>query len=337
ANVPAGKMYPTAAWPVDDVVGDFQSLQMDRALTPGRYSLQVGLFPPFSAEGLDTSSGDPWLTLTTLTVLPPATEPVVPHAVRARFSNGLWLMGYDVPASAAPNSQAAITLFWQRPPGMVDPVDVRVCPGGGVCSPVSLVLAAQPAGRIFESRHTVTMPAVAGRLPLAVNVASATAVCGWAEGAASGGGCELPAIAVEGSAIAANAINFDNQIILESLKIETPAAAPGQTVVVTARWRGLRAMDADYTVFVHLLGPDGRVHGQVDAWPVQGTLPTSGWPPNETIDDRFEVRVPDDAPPGQYSVEVGWYLLATLDRLPVLDASGVAIDDRLLMKGVTIR
>ncbi|MBI4316121.1 MAG: hypothetical protein HY679_09300, partial [Chloroflexi bacterium] len=142
--------------------------------------------------------------------------------------------------------------------------------------------------------------------------------------------------AVEGSAIAAEAINFDNQIILESLKIETPAAAPGQMVVVTARWRGLRAMDADYTVFVHLLGPDGRVHGQVDAWPVQGTLPTSGWPPNETIDDRFEVRVPDDAPPGEYSVEVGWYLLATLDRLPVLDASGAAIDDRFLMSGLAV-
>ncbi|MBI5291016.1 MAG: DUF2723 domain-containing protein [Chloroflexi bacterium] len=331
ANVPAGKMYPTAAWPVDDVVSDFQSLQLDRALTPGRYSLQVGLFLPFSAEGLGA-----WLTLTTLTVLPPTTDPPIAHAMRARFSNGLWLMGYDVPASAAPNSQAAITLFWQRPPGMVDPVEVRVCPADGVCSPVVLVLAAQPAGRIFESRHTVTLPAVAGRLPLAVNVASATAVCGWAEGAASGGVCELPAIAVEGSAIAAEAINFDNQIILESLKIETPAAAPGQMVVVTARWRGLRAMDADYTVFVHLLGPDGRVHGQVDAWPVQGTLPTSGWPPNETIDDRFEVRVPDDAPPGEYSVEVGWYLLATLDRLPVLDASGAAIDDRFLMSGLAV-
>jgi len=28
------------------------------------------------------------------------------------------------------------------------------------------------------------------------------------------------------------------------------------------------------------------------------------------------------APPGDYQVEVGWYLLATLRRLPIVDAEG---------------
>jgi hypothetical protein len=66
-------------------------------------------------------------------------------------------------------------------------------------------------------------------------------------------------------------------------------------------------------------------------------LPTTQWPINEPIADRFEVRVPGDAPPGEYKVEAGWYLLATLDRLPVLDANGVAIDDKFLLTGLTIK
>jgi hypothetical protein len=69
---------------------------------------------------------------------------------------------------------------------------------------------------------------------------------------------------------------------------------------------------------------------------VQGTLPTTQWPINEPIADRFEVRVPDDAPRGEYKVEVGWYLLATLDRLPVVTPKGVAVDDKYVIGGLVI-
>ncbi|MBI3763083.1 MAG: hypothetical protein HY260_14640, partial [Chloroflexi bacterium] len=89
--------------------------------------------------------------------------------------------------------------------------------------------------------------------------------------------------------------------------------------------------------FVHLIGPDGLVHGQIDTWPGEGTRTTSGWRPGERIADTYEIRVPDDAPPGEYSVEVGWYLLATLERLPVLGEDGRPVDDKLLKTGLTVR
>jgi hypothetical protein len=83
----------------------------------------------------------------------------------------------------------------------------------------------------------------------------------------------------------------------------------------------------DYTVFVHLVGPDGRLHGQVDSWPVQGSHPTSQWRPGEEVADAYDVRLDPDAPPGQYSIQVGWYLLSTMQRLQVLDQSGEPIGD----------
>jgi hypothetical protein len=88
---------------------------------------------------------------------------------------------------------------------------------------------------------------------------------------------------------------------------------------------------------VHLIGPDGKLHGQVDQWPIEGTLPTTDWAPGRVVDDAYRVPLAGDAPPGTYQVEVGWYLLATLRRLPVVDAEGRPVDDHVIVGEVTVR
>ncbi len=332
ANVPVGQMYPTAAWPLDDVVADFHNIALDPALEPGAYTLQVGLFPPFSDEALGS-----WATIANVTLQPPASSPRIASPLRVRFANGIWLMGIDAPDSVTPGSKIETTLYWLLPPGLSDSVVADVCSNELCSSPARIQLnpAARPASRLIETRATFNAPTSTGQLPLWIKLDDQEAACGWWSSPSPT--CKAAEIRIEGLPLAADAINFDNQIALESLQIETPMASPGQTVIVTAIWRGLKPMESDYTVFIHLLGPDGIVHGQVDMWPVQGTLPTTQWPINEPIADRFEVRVPDDAPPGEYKVEAGWYLLATLDRLSVLDANGVAIDDRFLLSGLMIK
>ncbi|MEK7277464.1 MAG: DUF2723 domain-containing protein [Chloroflexota bacterium] len=337
ATVPVSQMYPTAAWPLDDVVSDFHSFEMDAALDPGEYKLQVGLFAPFAEEGLATDDGGDWLTLAPITVLPPLEEPTIPHPLRARFSNGLWLMGYDAPLSAAPGSPIEVTLYWLMPPEVKGTLTAHLCAGESDCALIQIDAAVRPTARIFETRATLAAPDQTGELPLRIGVVRAIHELPLRCGSVAASRCELPPLRIEGARLSDTAVNFENQIALESLQIETPISSPGGTVIITAQWRGLRPMENDYTVFMHLLGPDGLVHGQVDAWPVQGTLPTSQWPINETIADRFEVRVADDAPPGEYTLEAGWYLLSTLQRLAVLDARDVAIDDKYLLKGLTIK
>ena len=86
-------------------------------------------------------------------------------------------------------------------------------------------------------------------------------------------------------------------------------------------------MKEDYTVSVQLIGPDGRLWGQTDAWPVQGTLPTSQWSPGQRIADSYTVALSADAPSGRYQVGVVVYLLATQTRLTVVDESGRATGD----------
>jgi len=332
ANVPVGQMYPTAAWPLDDVIADFHNIALDPALEPGEYTLQAGLFPPFSEQALGS-----WITLFNVTLQPPVLSPRIADALRVRFTNGIWLMGIDAPDSATPGSTIETTLYWLLPPGLSGSVTADVCSSNPCSSLAQIPLnpASRPASRLIETRATFNAPDETGPFPLWIKIDDQEAACGWWSSPSPR--CEAASIKIEGSPLAADAINFDNQIALESFQIETPTASPGQIVVVTVTWRGLRPMESDYTVFIHLLGPDGIVHGQVDMWPVQGTLPTTQWPINEPITDRFEVRVPGDAPPGEYKVEAGWYLLATLDRLPALDANGVAIDDRYLLGGLTIK
>jgi hypothetical protein len=110
-----------------------------------------------------------------------------------------------------------------------------------------------------------------------------------------------------------------------------------ETLEIKLKWQGLRQWNADYTAFVHLIGPDGKLHGQVDQWPLDGTLATTDWSPGRVVDDPYHVPLRGDAPPGMYQVEVGWYLLATLRRLPVVDAQGRPVDDHVIIGTVAVQ
>ena len=61
------------------------------------------------------------------------------------------------------------------------------------------------------------------------------------------------------------------------MAVDAERLEPGGQLPVTLTWQGLAEMDADYTVFVQVLDAADRLVGQVDAWPVQGTFPTSQW------------------------------------------------------------
>ena len=232
-----------------------------------------------------------------------------------------------MPEAVAPGSSYEMTLYWLRT-SQSDAVP-------GPFSPPRLTsIARWPVGALVPVVYHLTAPASGSVIKLVVD-GDLPAVCGWLEPSARI--CPLPSIQLAGQAAAEGAINYDNQILLNRARLQTPNAAPGGTVTVSLEWQALRAIGEDYTVFVHLLGPDGLVHGQVDRWPVSGTRATSSWAPGEQIADPYGIQLPADAPPGNYQVEIGLYLLSTGERLPVLNAAGVPVDDRLLLPGLTVR
>ena len=91
----------------------------------------------------------------------------------------------------------------------------------------------------------------------------------------------------------------------------------GATVRVTLHWQGLRPMETDYTVFVHVVDEQGTIWAQGDSMPVGGERPTSTWQMGEIVEDRYEVTIDVEGPREGYVVEIGLYDQASGTRLPL--------------------
>ena len=111
------------------------------------------------------------------------------------------------------------------------------------------------------------------------------------------------------------AIFGDNEIAL--LAAETTVLPdPGMPITVSVRWQALRPLEHDYTVFLHVISPDGQLQGQQDTMPQDNKLPTSLWRPGQVVDDRYRTNLKPDAPVGvHYTYHLGFYLWQTGQRL----------------------
>ena len=90
-------------------------------------------------------------------------------------------------------------------------------------------------------------------------------------------------------------------------------------------------MEESYKVFIHVIDDQGKLLAQTDSRPQKYASNTNRWIPGQMTYDRFEVTLPPDTPPGRYQVRVGLYNEVDGQRLPVLDATGKAIDDQVLL------
>jgi hypothetical protein len=91
-------------------------------------------------------------------------------------------------------------------------------------------------------------------------------------------------------------------------------------------------MGADYTVFVHIVGPDGKIWAQRDAPPDSGGYPTGRWAAGEVVSDPVLVPLPAQSPVSSLDVVVGMYRPDTGERLPVLNARGQPVDDKIVLE-----
>lgn len=95
---------------------------------------------------------------------------------------------------------------------------------------------------------------------------------------------------------------------------------------ITLYWRALKAMDEDFSVYIHLFDADGRAIGQWDAFPGNGLYPTRLWQPGEIIADNYRIPVSTQARgPSVGRVEVGLYRRATVSNLLARDPQGRTI------------
>lgn len=116
-------------------------------------------------------------------------------------------------------------------------------------------------------------------------------------------------------AVSAIGARFTDGPELIGAAIEPGVVAPGESVLLTLEWRADAPVPIDYTVYTHLLAPDGTLVAQSDSQPVGGTRPMRGWSPGETVRDQFAILVPPEAVAGEgYTLRIGLYDLATSAR-----------------------
>jgi hypothetical protein len=94
--------------------------------------------------------------------------------------------------------------------------------------------------------------------------------------------------------------------------LSAEAVRPGETLVLTLYYQALAPMDRNYVVFTHLLGSENpetgnRLWSQRDGEPCETFYPTSVWSAGEIVRDVISLPVPEDAPPGTYDLQMGFY------------------------------
>ena len=361
---PAAYLYPTDRWPVGQVVFGRHNLVPVPGTPPGDYGLEVGVYTEDDLIGLDVldQAGAPqgkraMLGAVGLSVPAVTVEQVAaPHPDRIEVGDGLALVGWDLDhEEAQPGEQLLLTLVWSvegQPEGeyhvrvlLVDAtgqtLDAGIFPLTNLWHPTTIWLPGQAwRGQMTFRLPIQAQPGEGQGYRLAVQLVDVG-------GAPLGPPADLTGIRVlpttrtftSPQPQAVRKANFDDKIMLVGADLASITVAPGSGLPVTLYWQALAEMDIPYTVFVHLLGPDGQVVTGHDGEPVGGTRPTTGWVPGEFVTDPHEVPIPADLPSGQYVIEVGLYDAGApgMPRLPILGENGQVETDRVIFGPVRVQ
>jgi hypothetical protein len=257
----------------------------------------------------------------------------VPNFTHIVYEDRAELVGFALPQKAvAPGLELPLTLYWRALESIDEDFSVyinlfdaegnivgrwRAFPGGGTY-PTRLW---QPGEVIVDSYRVPVVPEASGpgvgwievglfrRLPLESLAARNPQ-----------GRIVTPNIArykITGASDVEiqNPVRFEfaNQIALVGYSVENAAGH----LNVRLYWRARQVMDADYTVFVHLVDRRGRTVTQKDNQPQHDTYPTSFWDVGEIIADDYQLDVPSNVPTGDYQLIVGIYRSGDNTRLSV--------------------
>lgn len=129
---------------------------------------------------------------------------------------------------------------------------------------------------------------------------------------------------------------FDDGVRLTGYRVLDSSLRPGDSIHLTLYWSADEAVEASYTVFTHLLAPDGFNVVGADGLPGGGMRPTDRWTPGQPVIDTHWIPVPADIPPGRYSLDIGLYSASTGARLNARLPSGSAADHLTLPVAIEI-
>ncbi len=339
---PTGYTYPTTRWSKGEKPVGAYTVPLLPGTPPGDYWVQLTVYTVANPSGLDVlaPNGAPvgkTVKLGPIPVLPASQPPTLASleisSTLSRPLGPLTLLGYQLGwDQASAGETVPVTLFWRADQKPVRDYSFRLAFGSATTEPLALSNPQSPttswrAGETVRGQYMVMVPANAAvgnatlRLLLSdgstIDLTSFTVV-------------KTDRVFLKPSMQFSQSANFGNYLSLVGYDL-SPAAKPGETLVLRMYWQARARTDKPYTVFVHLLDKDNQVRAQKDAQPWNGARPTTGWVANEYITDTYELALKPDAAPGSYQIEVGWYDASDFARLQVLDENGLPVNDHVIL------
>ncbi len=344
--------FPTSAWAAGEWSDATYQLRLPLGIPPGRYVVEISLYDKATGAGLGATGPDgafrgTRVVVGEVTVVPPAAPPAAALKIPEQLNipaGPLTLLGWKPPATQVlSGDRLSFTFFWQA--DATPETDYHVClqlvgSDNQIGLETTLPLSLYPTSRWrigdrFQSHHNLhVLPDLSpGRYHLMLDVLDLRNPLAAVEVLPRERVFTLPEEIPHRLDL-----TFGETIHLRGYGLAEAEAVPGEALALTLYWQAGGPADQDYTTFVHLLGPDGLPHGQVDRTPGDGSAPTSSWTAGQVIVEQISLPVAADAPPGDYCIAVGFYDAFYGGRLSVADAAGQSLpDDRaILLLKVTI-
>ncbi len=315
---------PTLAWDPGDSVFDRLALPLPN-LPSGDYRVQVQVLSttgPLPINGSNETS----LSLTQISINEPTNFEYPWHTSfgSEELAWAVWKTNGPVDVSRQPEYRYPATISVVVAPGNVPDLQVDlVDPAGQVWSP------AQTDGGISTFVIGPRWQSGEYRLQLSAGTLSklvdqpALVVENWWQRQFDVPDVEIPLEA-----------NFANQIYLLGYNLPQTQIRAGESFPVTLYWQAPpeKSPQANFIQFNNLLSGSGTLSGGYDRRPLE-YYSTLLWAPGEIVVDGYTVPVDADAPPGQYWLDVGYYLVVgeSAVNLPLVvdgqrtDASSITI------------
>ena len=315
--------YPaTTTWPTDAYAVDSFELPIRPGTPPGRYSIYVEVFARDTLSPLPANSFAPQ----------PASRPFAANLAPLDVTPaertftaaelGIYNFGFDQPATpdltliglnldrsdARPGDAVLLTLFWQTTRAMTPFADLTI----------QLIDDQQRIVSEDRARLSSATPASAQFIQLRrerIPPRAVTGVYRW-RGSINGQVIfevgELRVTAPDRTFVEPAIEHrldqtFEGRITLVGYD-GADCEARNTECSITLVWRAEQELAVSYKVFVQLLDAAGVPRAQVDALPVDGTRPTTGWLPGEIITDAYTLKLPPDFQPAlPYRLVTGLY------------------------------
>jgi hypothetical protein len=315
---------PTSRWGLGQYARDAHLLRLRPGTPPGRYSLVAGVYQVGGAalSVLDANRVPQGQTqqLGLLTVTRAQKPPATIGAARPAnipFGPLTYLGGSMSNDSPQAGDELTLELFWRAEGATRPDVTMHLALVGADGSPIQAwdvppgradyLTGEWSAGEIVRSVQRLRVPAQAPAGPASLQL-SLSNVPGIAKPAPIASlNLRVPARSFAAPPMA----HVINTMLGQPVKLLGYDLDPDG---VTLYWQAVAGMDTSYSVFVHALDAAGAIVSQVDAPPLNGNRPTTGWLPGEVLADHYTVS-PGDAK----SLEVGLYDPTTRRRLGTIN------------------